>query len=78
MSFDANAFAAELRRALGSEPIDTEADSLTPTPAPAPELTALEVKCSDGPFRWVLTPQRGPDQLIVSVTLEPVARVVLE
>ncbi len=77
MTFDPNAFAAELRRALAGTSTDAAPDAPMPTPAPAPGATALELKC-DGPYRWVMTPQRDADKFITSVVLEPVARITLE
>ncbi len=74
MSFDAETFAASMRRALTSTPTDTLMPTAAPAPAPEPPIA----KCDGGPFRWRLTPQRGPDQLIVSVLLEPVARAYVE
>jgi len=76
MTFDTEAFAASMRRALAGTPTDAAPDAPMPTPAPAPEPSVA--KCAGGPFRWRLTPQRGPDQLIVSVLLEPVARAYVE
>ena len=78
MTFDAETFAASMRRALTGTLTDAAPDAPTPTPAPAPEPAALEAKCSDGPYRWRLVPERDADHLITSVVLEPVARVTVE
>lgn len=76
MSFDAETFAASMRRALTGEPTDAAPDAPMPTPAPAPQPAALEVKC-DGPYRWQMIPTRNSDGYIVSVDLHPVERVAL-
>lgn len=74
MTFDPDAFAAELRRALAGEP--TDAAAVVPSPAPA-LIEPAALKCDAGLFRWTLTPTRDRDGYITAVDLRPIERITL-
>lgn len=83
-------FALALRRALeGSQPgavhVDVAAPSVSVSPRVVAELPALpqplevvDTQRFAGNFEWQLTPVRGPDGLMTSAKLTPVAFVHFE